>query len=85
MVSSQSRRDHSYRRIGREMGAKENSDRYRAYEAECIRHAKLAIDDATRRRLEGLAHQWHEFAERSTVPMAVIATTADTSRSRGSK
>jgi hypothetical protein len=56
------------RRIERKMDAKENSDRYRAYEAECIRHAELAIDDATRRRLEGLAHQWHEFAERADGP-----------------
>jgi hypothetical protein len=53
------------RRIGREMDAKENSDRYRAHEAECIRHAELAIDDAMRRRLQGLAHQWRELAERA--------------------
>jgi hypothetical protein len=40
-------------------------DRYRAHEAECIRHAQHAIDDATRRRLEQLAQQWHALAERA--------------------
>jgi hypothetical protein len=42
-----------------------NTDRYRAHEIECIRHAERAIDDATRRRLERLAQQWHELAERA--------------------
>ena len=42
-----------------------DSDRYRAFEAECVRHAERAIDNATRRRLEDLAHQWHELAERA--------------------
>jgi hypothetical protein len=42
-----------------------NADRYRALEAECIRHAERALDDAMKRRLEGLAKQWHELAERA--------------------
>jgi hypothetical protein len=46
------------RQIEREMDAKKNSDRYRAHEAECIQHAERAIDDATRRKLEILAHRW---------------------------
>jgi hypothetical protein len=41
------------------------ADSYRAHEAECLRHAERAIDDAMKRRLEGLAKQWHELAERA--------------------
>jgi hypothetical protein len=47
------------------MDAKKTSDRYREREAECTRHAELAVDDTTRRSLEDLAHQWHELAERT--------------------
>ena len=61
-----------------------NCDRYRAHEAECIRHAELAIDDATRRSLEGLRTNGTNWLNEPTAPIAVIAATADTSRSRGS-
>jgi hypothetical protein len=49
----------------RGVGKLTDSDKYRALEAECIRHAQRAFDDATKRKLEDLAQQWHQLAERA--------------------
>jgi low affinity Fe/Cu permease len=51
--------------VGRGWRMSAKLDTYLTYEAECLRHAERAVDDATRRTLQSLAQRWRQLAERT--------------------